>query len=421
MTRRRTRTDAMSLEGTRTGSTAFAFLRPVRYSFRFKIANHPLAVLDPGRKRTVTPSRPATTTRRRISSPPASGRTGRPGWRGAALSAARRGVLFLLLLATTVVVGELAGCSAPSPLKPAPPTPAPPAGDCGAFPSVFTPLAGALVPVGTDTTLDLATWNLEFFPLQLPGDYRCPHPVDVTREQLTADLINVLGLDIIAVEEISDPDGFQEMLSLCPGYAGIVPPQDRGCNYQRPGIIYRTDQVTVHSTRVLFPDNEYAFPRSPFQVDLTFTVGRRSYDLHLIVIHLKASSSASSFHRRRAASAALKSYLDDQAAADSTANYMIAGDWNDQIDDSITFTAFPDFITDPTNYEFLDMPLAGLPDFASLPFWGGSLVDHLLVNRAACPDFSDARVTTLRLDRVTRYYRDVSDHVPVMVQAVVFE
>ena len=50
-----------------------------------------------------------------------------------------------------------------------------------------------------------------------------------------------------------------------------------------------------------------------------------------------------------------------------------------------------------------------------------SLIDHLMVNKAACATFSAGRVTTLRLDLVTDYYATISDHRPVMVQVPVFQ
>lgn len=330
----------------------------------------------------------------------------------------RRISLLALVIGLAVLAGQMGGCSSPAPVETELPTGN--GGACGSFPTIFDPLAGDLVSVGTDSTLDLATWNLKFFPLRLPGDYRCPHPTDLTREQLAANVILTLQLDIVAVQEISDPDGFADMIALCPGYAGMVSPEDRGCNYQRPGIIYREDQVTVNSTRLLFTNNEYAFPRSPFEADLTIRSNGRTYDLNLIVVHLKASSDASSFARRQAASAALKDYLDEQALADSTLNYMIAGDWNDQIEDRPVFNAFENFIEDPVDFQFLDMPMAGLSGYSSYVSPYGSLIDHLLINRAACPDFSGSQVAVFKLDQLIGNYDELSDHRPVMVQAPVF-
>jgi len=326
----------------------------------------------------------------------------------------RRSVLLLIAL-----LGAW-GCASPDPQGPVVPPPPTGGGSCGDGPVVFRPLDGGLAPVGTDSTLDLATWNLEFFPLRLPGDYDCPHPVSTTRIEQTADLINLLDLDVIAVEEVSDPDGFDQLIALCPKYSGYVSPERRGCNYQRPAFIYKTSEVTVRSTKLLFSQSEYVFPRSPLQADLTITTAKGSYALNLIVVHLKASGDQESQDRRRAASAQLKAYLDQQAIDNPTANYMIAGDWNDIINEPAAASSFPAFLDDSQDYEFLSAVLAGKSEFASHSFSGGSLIDHLLVNSAACPDFEGSRVTTLRLDLLLPSYGNISDHRPVMVQAPVF-
>jgi hypothetical protein len=332
-----------------------------------------------------------------------------------------RPVVAALLLVMAVLLVEFMGCSAPTSLDPD--TPPGPGGTCGTPLTVFNPLSGGLVRVGTDTTLDMATWNLEFFPLDLPGDYDCPHPVDVTREQAAATIINALGLDIIAIEEISDTTGFQAMVALCPGYGGVpspeVPSSRLSCNYQRPGFIYRKDQVRVRKVLLPFASGR-TFTREPLQADLTVTSNGRSYDLSIIVVHLKAGGTADDLQTRREESAALHSYLDAQAAADSTVNYMVMGDWNDQIEDAIDFSSFPDFISNPDDYQFLDTPLVSLPGYASYISSSGTVIDHLLINRAACPDFAGGRVTTPRLDSVVGSYNNLSDHRPVMVQAPVF-
>lgn len=171
------------------------------------------------------------------------------------------GALAVLATAGALVLAWLSGCTSPAPVDPGPPIVY--EGPCGTVLEAFNPLVQGLAPVGTDTTLDLATWNLEFFPLTLPGDYDCPHPTDTDRLDRVASLINQLDLDIVAVQEVSDRAGFQALLDRCPGYDGVLTPEDRGCNYQRVGFIYRTDQVTMRSARVLNLGDNYAFPRSP--------------------------------------------------------------------------------------------------------------------------------------------------------------
>lgn len=344
--------------------------------------------------------------------PPVGARAGLagPGRRGGAFR------LTLAALALPLVLGL--GCSG---LKPEDPTtPVDPNSPCAQPLEVFLPLNNGLTRIGTEQTLDIATWNLEFFPLVLPGDYNCNHANDPARVAVVANLVNTLGLDIIACEEVSDTTGFRQLVAACPGYSGIKAPEpDRGCNYQREAFIYRTDEVVVHKVSSLFQSNSSAFPRPPLQLDVTITSNGRSYDLSLIALHLKASGGSENVARRREASAALRTYINQQEALNPDQNFMVLGDWNDVLNAPTSSNSFLDLLNDPNEFKFLTAALVGRTDLASYP--PRSLIDHILVNKAACPDFVGARITTLQLDLVTTNYSLVSDHRPVFVQAPIFQ
>lgn len=330
----------------------------------------------------------------------------------------RRSRALLLGFAALAVAGL--GCSGLNPEKPV--TPVDPNSPCARALDIFLPLNNGLTRVGTEQTLDIATWNCEFFPLALPGDYNCGHAIDPQRVVKMASLVNTLGLDIIIMQELSDTTGFNQLLAACPEYGGVHAPEVIGCNYQREAYLFRKDQVTVHAVKSLFSGRNYssAFPRPPLEIDVTINSNGRSYDLNIINLHLKASSGSENVARRREATTLIKGYLDQQAALDPSAHYLVAGDWNDVITPtSATANSFPDLLADPNSYKFLDMPLAGRSDMASL---GRSLIDHLMINKAACATFSAGRITTLRLDLVTDFYSStISDHRPVMVQVPVFQ
>lgn len=327
---------------------------------------------------------------------------------------ARRLGACCLGLATLILAGF--GCSGLNPEEPL--NPVDPNGPCARVLSIFTPLAGGLTAVGTDTTLDIATWNMEFFPLFLPGDFNCGHAVDPARITKMADLIRTLDLDIIACEEVSDTTGFRQLVAARPEYGGIVAPETFGCNYQRAAVLYRKDRVAVRSVKSLFTgrSNSSAFPRPPLEVFMTIIEGGSSYDLHLVTLHLKAGGEGDA-PRRREASVKLKAYLDQVATTDPEANYMVLGDWNDVLEDPLSINSFAALLQAPNDYKFLNQPLAGKREFASHPSTGGVVIDHIMVNRAACPDFANGRVTTLRLDLIVPGYSQISDHRPVMVQA----
>lgn len=320
----------------------------------------------------------------------------------------------LYRLAAVALVLAAAGCSGLSPGDDDPP----PAGTgCVDSIEIYSPLTGAVVPVGTDTTLDLATWNLEFFPLAPnPDPFDCPIPNSTERIQKVAELINALAIDVIAVQEISVPGGFAELLALCPDYGGALVPESHGCNYQRTGVIYRKSIVTLHSFRTL---NELSvFTREPFEADLTATQNGRSYHFRLISLHLKAGGEEDA-PRRRSETTALHGYLEAKTISDPGLDYIVAGDWNDVLTDPMSNTSFPAFLADPENFSFVTDRLKSRTDMGS---YGSRLIDLILVNGSACSDFAGARVATLRLDSMVSGYSNlVSDHRPVLVSTPIFK
>ncbi|HVP39977.1 MAG TPA: endonuclease/exonuclease/phosphatase family protein [Candidatus Saccharimonadales bacterium] len=309
-----------------------------------------------------------------------------------------------------------AGCSKLNPSTPPSSTtcdPSDPNNPCACRLAIGSGLPGALAALGTDTTLDLATWNMENFPT-----------AGAASVSMAGQIIGALNLDVWAVEEIADTTAFRTLLAGLPGYAGLYSPDVYSPGeyppYQKTGVIYRTAVVTVNSVKQILTTDYSAFPRPPLEVDLTARSSGHQYHFHLIVQHLKAGTTADDRSRRRQAEQELRTYLDAQRAADSTQQYVVAGDWNGSLSDPLASSSFPVLLSDSTHYKFLDLALAGQSFYLSHPSTG-SMLDHLMVNRAACPHFSLGRVVTLRPDDyLPAYAAQMSDHRPVMVAAPVF-
>jgi hypothetical protein len=113
----------------------------------------------------------------------------------------------------------------------------------------------------------------------------------------------------------------------------------------------------------------------------------------------------------------------DQKIADpneTEKDYIVAGDWNDEIDDDASENTFQVFIDAPEVYQFLTLPLAGDAQNASYPSWG-TLIDHILISSDCYAEYQGGSTKTLRLDdHVSDYIRNVSDHRPVMAIFPVF-
>ena len=62
---------------------------------------------------------------------------------------------------------------------------------------------------GDDNSLDVATWNIEWFPKnnQITIEY-------------VIEIINLLDLDILAIQEVDDITMFDQMLDSLPAYSG---------------------------------------------------------------------------------------------------------------------------------------------------------------------------------------------------------
>lgn len=253
---------------------------------------------------------------------------------------------------------------------------------------------------GTDTTLDVATWNLLYFP-------HSDQTISVLRS-----LIPALDLDIYGVQEIADTIAFRQLLAVLPGYSGVFSDDDYGGYYLKTGIIYKQSVVSLGQVRTLFRYND-SVTRAPLLAEVSATVGGRTFDFRMVVMHLKAGGSQDDFAQRRATCRLLKEYVDGQLAAGGDSDFVLLGDWNDELDDPPAKNLFQPFLDDSLGYRALTLPMAGNSYYGS--YIGGGLIDHIVVTRAAMPEYGDGTCVTLRLDDdVPGYEENISDHRPVM-------
>ncbi|MBN2362146.1 MAG: endonuclease/exonuclease/phosphatase family protein [Deltaproteobacteria bacterium] len=261
-----------------------------------------------------------------------------------------------------------------------------------------------LAAVGTPAKFDLATWNLQEFPLA--GD---------ATVDLVARILFDLQLDLIAVQEITDMRDFQVMLSLMPGYSGRVSSDSYA--FQRPGLIYRTDMIAIDNVQLLFDDNNEDFPRAPLQVDVVATdpQGSASYAFTIIVVHLKAGATEADETARRNALVALKTHLDQQQVANPDRDYLLIGDFNDKLTDSAAYNVFQPFLDDSADYRFLDLQLARNGEWSWIGTSTGTMIDHILIADQGDTDFAGDQTRVLHLEQqVAGYQTTVSDHRPVV-------
>ncbi|MBZ0265496.1 hypothetical protein K8I28_12600 [bacterium] len=257
-------------------------------------------------------------------------------------------------------------------------------------------------PQGSPWTHDIATWNLQEFPL------------DGNRTVNTMTLlIRDLEIDLIAVQEITSENSFETLAGNIDGWEGVLCPQD---NALQLGILYNTETVAIGPVSAIFQDDWYEFPRAPMIVPVTMMEMGDTLRFTLVVNHLKALGGQENIDRRRAACELLKSYIDSVRQGGGEERWLICGDLNDELDVPEEWNSFNAFLHDPQGYIFLTEEIMDDRRQASYPR-SGSLIDHHLVTTQLRNEYTGGSIQTLRLgDEYPLYEQYVSDHRPVLVR-----
>lgn len=283
-------------------------------------------------------------------------------------------------------------------------------------PAPVNPFAAARV--GADSTLEVATWNIENFP-----------KAGATTIERVRQVVEALEIDIIAVEEISTDVGggpaFDSIVAALDGWGGARSTSDR---YQNLGFIYReTGGLQATATYEIFADGDYSrpFPRAPFVLEATWN----GAPVVVIANHLKASGNGEidpedpwdEETRRRDACLLLAEFVDTQFP---DTRVFIVGDMNDELTDAAPDNVFQNFLDAPGNWRFADLAIAQGPSGGwSYPGWPSHL-DHIVVTSEVFPalDAPGAVTQVVPLAAVlgsfSKYDSEISDHLPVAVRLV---
>ena len=263
------------------------------------------------------------------------------------------------------------------------------------------------ISFGTDTTLEVVTWNIERFPKngQTTLDY-------------VKQIIENVDADVFAFQEITDTTLFKQMLSQLPQYEYYF----KSSWYAGLAYIYKPEVVQINDIYEIYTSSPYwsPFPRSPMVMDLNY----RNKNYMLINNHFKccgdgilnASNSKDEEARRYKAANLLKEYIDKNLA---DKRVIVVGDLNDEITDNEKNNVFINIINDSLNYLFADMDIAkGESAGWSYPSYPSHL-DHLLITNELFIDFQNtaSEIKVLKIDEFlsggwNEYDANVSDHRP---------
>ncbi len=255
---------------------------------------------------------------------------------------------------------------------------------------------------GTDSTLDVITWNIEHFPKNL----------NVTIAKVK-EAILALDAEVIAVQEIDDTVQFANMINQLDDYDYVVASSD----FAALGFIYKRSTVQLKKSYMIYASDNVEFPRPPLVIDIEY----EDQEYHIINNHFKCcgdgtldtSNDSDEEYRRLRASAKLKTYIDTYHPNDAV---IVVGDFNDVLEDVSANNVFQVFIDDVTNFEFADMSISQGPTSNwSYPGWP-SHMDHILVTNEL---FDHYDCQTIKIDSLVTsavYDADMSDHRPVGIR-----
>jgi endonuclease/exonuclease/phosphatase family metal-dependent hydrolase len=286
-----------------------------------------------------------------------------------------------------------------------------------------TPAFAQIVPAkGSSTTLDIASWNIEWF-----GDTTNGPTNESLQLQNARAVIAGADMDIWGVAEIVSLAQWNSLKAQLPGYAGFIAKEPNvingaafysgfGGTEQNVGILYKTSVATVTDARVILTANDFDFSgRPPLQVTLRVMINGGIENIVVIVLHAKCCSDSDSWTRRRNAAIALKSYLD---ANFPTQKVWIIGDFNDDVDISITpgsASPYANFVNDAARYRFPTKALSdsGTPSTTSF----SDTIDHHLNSNEANATYIAGSVEVFRVDQfISNYDATTSDHFPVLTR-----
>lgn len=263
--------------------------------------------------------------------------------------------------------------------------------------------------IGTDTTLDVGTWNVEWFGDSLNGPSN-----EVTQLKNATEVINNMDLDVMGLCEISNPGYWAKLQANLPQFGAVI---TTFTQTQKTALLYKKSMFRLlYSKSILLVfDYEFASGRLPLEVALETQWGSKKDTIYFWVIHLKANTGSTteklaSYDRRAKAAEELKNYLDPKKRLKG----IVLGDWNDDLDVSIVSGKASPFLAwrNDTNYVFPSYRLSLAKQKSTASY--SEMIDHMCVTAALKNNFLSNQSGVMVGDSYIGSYRlNTSDHYPV--------
>ncbi len=260
--------------------------------------------------------------------------------------------------------------------------------------------------IANDESLEIVTWNIEWFPKNnSTPDY-------------VRDIIQGIGADVYAIQEIDDTTVFKNTINEIENYEYIL------LNGWFGGLVYvyNTEHIEVLESYRIYSTSEFwnPLPRSPLVLRFLF----QGQEVYTINNHFKCcgdnyinlNNENDEEMRRLIASTLIEEYMSEEL---ENKRVILLGDLNDMIDELPSTNVFTPFLNSPDQYWFADTEIAMGPSSGwSYPTWPSHL-DHILVTDEMFSDLEASSTEVSVIDIATEmggwynYENNVSDHRPV--------
>jgi exonuclease III len=234
------------------------------------------------------------------------------------------------------------------------------------------------------------------------------------------------------VQEIQNRNTFANTIDELDDYSYYLKNNNTGLSL---GIVYKNEFVKLVSSReILVSEMHYFASRPPLLLKVEWSQNNITKHISLINLHYKCcgdnsievGNDSDEEYRRFKANELLYNYINNNLMDD---NVIVAGDWNDAIQEPKNTNTFQVFLDDSTNYRFTDMNIAkGGEEDWSWQGWGSSYdtihFDHILINKNLFDEFeNNSIVNTIKIEEYfengsSEYDKNVSDHRPVFFKFV---
>jgi hypothetical protein len=291
--------------------------------------------------------------------------------------------------------------------------------------------------IPAENTLDIVSWNINWFGN--PANGFGPKDDDLA-EQNIKKTMNRLDADIYVFIEVVDVQRFRRMIQSLDGYGVSISDycsnatDTLSSNYpsgQKIAYVFRKSLVESVQFRGLLRSSSTAYAnwasgRLPYLMEAKIknsnTFQGFQEPLYLIGLHGKAGDTEQDYLRRKAGAKELKDTLDQQF---SKANVMIIGDYNDDLDETISkgtasrLSSYDEIVKDSIDsdrYLALSLPLSRAKYNSVIGYQ--DVVDHVMISNELENRY--VKGSTQMLEEIAQwipeYATTTSDHYPLLLR-----